>query len=455
VKVAVLGGGAAGLVAGLTLKRAGADVTVFEAAPVPGGKMLSVQRDGFLFEDGPNSLAARSVQCATLSHELHLDPLPVRPPKHRFVVRGGRLRRAPSLSLLSPVGVLRALFEPLYALASRRPPGDEPLRDFLVRHFGSETGTLLANLLANGVYAGDPERLSASEAFPRLASLAQTGLFGSVILGGLGRAFGPRARERDSSVLPSPRSLWTLRGGLHTLPLAMARELGDSLHLASPVTAIEPEGKGWQLAADGGRGGRFDAVVCALPGPYAAELLRRISPGAAKALAQIRYSPLAVVHLGVRHSDFRTPPKGFGLLDGEGKLDLLGTLFPSSLFADRAPPDHVLLTTLVGGMRRPELPGLDDGRLVELVSEDLRKVLGLTGTPVIQHVHRWEAAVPQYEVGHRALVETAELEVAKLPPFQLAGAAYHGVSVELTLQSGAAAARRLLAFFPGLDSGRE
>src|SRR5262249_20673414 len=72
LKVAVLGGGAAGLAAGLTLKRAGAEVTVFEAGPVPGGKIVTAHREGFLFEDGPNSLAARSVQCATLSHELRL-----------------------------------------------------------------------------------------------------------------------------------------------------------------------------------------------------------------------------------------------------------------------------------------------------------------------------------------------------------------------------------------------
>jgi oxygen-dependent protoporphyrinogen oxidase len=239
---------------------------------------------------------------------------------------------------------------------------------------------------------------------------------------------------------------------LRELPAAMARELGEALRLGAKVSAVAPEGKGWHVEIDGGAGRHFDAVVCALPSPRAADLLREVSPAAAEALSQIRYSPLAVVHLGVRLADLRVPPKGFGVLDGEGKLELLGTLFPSSLFAGRAPDDHALLTSMVGGMRRPELPGLSDDRLVALVRQDLARVLGLAGAPVTHHVRHWEAAVPQYEVGHGTHVQTAEREVAKLPPFQLAGAAYHGVSVEFALQSGSAAARRILAPAPSLDS---
>jgi oxygen-dependent protoporphyrinogen oxidase len=443
MKVAVLGGGIAGLSAGLTLRRAAVDVTVFEADKVPGGKIATVRQDDFLFEDGPNALTALSPLAAAHAREYRLEALPARPPRARFVWRAGKRFRAPSLGLLGPLGMARALLEPLFALASSRERDDEPLTVFLVRHFGKRTGVLIANLMAAGVYAGDPHRLSATDAFPRLASLAKTGLFGSIILGGLGRALGggrPAKHAADSAL---PRSLWSLRGGLHELPSAMASELGPALRLGAAVAHVAPSGAGWEVATERGSTERFDAMICALPSGRAAALLRGASKDAAEALDGIRYAPLAVVHLGVREQDFPKAPRGFGVLDGEGNLELLGTLFPSSLFEGRAPAGHLLLTTMVGGIRRPELTRLEDGRLVDLVRADLQRVLGLNGLPVIARVHRWDMGVPQYEVGHAALVERAEREVARLPPLQLVGAAYHGVSVELALQSGAAAARRL------------
>jgi oxygen-dependent protoporphyrinogen oxidase len=449
MKVAVLGGGIAGLSAGLMLRRAAIDVTVFEADNVPGGKIATVRQDDFLFEDGPNALNALSPLAAAHAREFRLQPLPARPPRARFVWRAGRRWKAPSIGLLGPLGMARALLEPLFALASPRKRDDEPLVEFLERHFGTRVGALLANLMAAGVYAGDPHRLSAVEAFPRLASLAQTGLFGSIILGGLGRALGGRPARRANDGA-SPRSLWSLQGGLHDLPSSMASELGSVLRLGATVTHVTPSRAGWEVVTDRGGDEHFDAVICALPSMHAAELLRDASKNAAQALDGIRYAPLAVVHLGVRDQDFPKAPRGFGVLDGEGKLELLGTLFPSSLFEGRAPAGHLLLTTMVGGIRRPELTRLEDGRLVDLVRADLGRVLGLSGVPVIARVHRWDQAVPQYEVGHAALVERAEREVARLPPLQLAGAAYHGVSVELALQSGAAAARRLMT--PLLDS---
>ncbi len=452
----MLGGGAAGLSAAMTLRQAGIGVTVFEAEPQAGGKIQTVLSDGFLYEDGPNALTAQSELCASYAHDLGIEPLPVRPPQSRFVVRRGRPRRAPGLGLVSPLGMARALLEPAFALgrslrpgARKRPRVEESLSDFLVRHFGSETGKLLANVLANGVYAGDPARLSADEAFPRFSALAKQGALGSVMLGGLGRAFGGGGAPKGPAT--RQRSLWTLPRGLHTLPSGLGEALGTSLRLGARVEAIAPEGGGWRVAFAGGAE-RFDAIVCALPSSQAAGLLSAPSPDAAEALRAIRYSPIAVVHLGVRVSDLRRAPKGFGMLDGEGKLNLLGTLFPSSLFPGRAPEGHALFTSMVGGMRHAQRLELDDARLVDLVREDLGALLGLGGSPVTARVHRWTAAVPQYELGHGARVRAAEEAVAKLPPFQLAGAAYHGVSVELALQSGAAAARRLIGLLHPFDT---
>jgi oxygen-dependent protoporphyrinogen oxidase len=171
--------------------------------------------------------------------------------------------------------------------------------------------------------------------------------------------------------------------------------------------------------------------------------LSPLAPGVGE-LERIRSAPIAVVHLGFRASDFPRPPRGFGALDGDGSLGLLGVLFVSSLFAGKAPEGRVLLTCLMGGVLRPEALRSDDATLALQCRDDLRRLMGVTAEPEFQRVARWEEAVPQPEVGHRALLGRVALALAGLPPLELAGAAYDGVSVEQVLESGERAAARLL-----------
>ena len=76
------------------------------------------------------------------------------------------------------------------------------------------------------------------------------------------------------------------------------------------------------------------------------------------------------------------PLDGFGFLVPECEnLNILGTLFSSTLFPERAPKDHVLLTTFVGGERKPGLTLLPDSEIFSIVVNELNKLLGLKGNP--------------------------------------------------------------------------
>src|SRR5262249_46544957 len=74
------------------------------------------------------------------------------------------------------------------------------------------------------------------------------------------------------------------------------------------------------------------------------------------ALSGIRYPPVASVVLGFRREDVAHACEGFGMLipKVEG-FKILGTIFSSSLFPNRAPAGHLTLTSYVGGERYPEL----------------------------------------------------------------------------------------------------
>src|SRR5439155_4626398 len=164
--------------------------------------------------------------------------------------------------------VPRALLEPLIA----KPLGEDlPLRRFLVERLGSRAGSLAAAVLAAGVYAGDPDRLSARDAFPSLT--ARRSLF----------ARRPRSR------------LWNLRRGLGSLPIAAAEKL--RVRLRAPVERLQP---GWNV-----EGEKFDAVVLAIPASRAAWLTRGFSPPLAQALPTFVIQPPHIVPFGITHQ--RTP----------------------------------------------------------------------------------------------------------------------------------------------------
>ncbi len=66
-RVAVVGGGIAGLVAATRLARGGLPVTLFERRREPGGRATSVEREGFRMNMGPHALFRRGHFAATLA----------------------------------------------------------------------------------------------------------------------------------------------------------------------------------------------------------------------------------------------------------------------------------------------------------------------------------------------------------------------------------------------------
>jgi len=152
------------------------------------------------------------------------------------------------------------------------------------------------------------------------------------------------------------------------------------------------------------------------------------------------------VVLGFRREDVAHPCEGFGMLIPkiEG-FKILGTIFSSSLFPNRAPAGHLTLTSYVGGERYPELALLPEEKLYQLVCEDLRVLLGVRGKPTFQNSVLYSKAIPQYNVGYGRYRDLmAEVE-AKAPGLFLAGHYRDGVSLGDSIVSGTNVAERVAA----------
>ncbi len=454
--VAVVGAGLAGLAAAWRLSRAGARVRVFEASERAGGVVRTARADGWLAEEGPNSMADPPPAVRGLLREAGLEArlVPTGPAaRRRYVVRGGR-------PLPVPLSPLQLLFSPLFSLSGRlrvlrepwAAPGggaEESVAALARRRFGQEVLDYAVEPFVGGIFAGDAERLSARHAFPRLVAMEER--HGSLL-----RAAVAAARERRAAgAAPGPAS-FSFAEGMEELPRALAAGLEDAPRTGSPVRAVRRTGAGWEVSAEGAGGAEvFDAVVLAVAAHQLPELeLEGAEAAALRALGEIHHAPIAVAALGFRRDDVAHPLDGFGVLVPKvERRRVLGVLFTSTLFPGRAPEGHVLLTVFLGGDRSPELTLLPADEREAIIREELAALLGVRGEPVFRHHAAWPRAIPQYGLGYgdvKARMDALERAASGL---HLAGSYRAGVSVGDTLASGLAAADAVLARVGALAPG--
>jgi oxygen-dependent protoporphyrinogen oxidase len=443
--VAVIGGGMAGLAAAYRLLRNGLETTVFEARDRIGGVIHSERRDGFLVEYGPNSIQSSSEVLDALMEELGLEDERIAASdaaRMRYIVRDGRLVAAPvnplelfTSELFRGGSKLRVLREPFVRPA--HPAVEESVAQFIRRRLGSEILDFGFEPFVAGVYAGNVDLLSIRHAFPALYEMEQSS--GSIVRGQIDK------RRRAAAAVETHR-MFSFRSGLEALPAALAEKLGD-LRTDSAVLALRREGRAWMVHAEGQSPERFDAVVYAAP-LHALDELDAPQDQDLSPLTAVAYAPLSVVALGFRRVDVGHPLDGFGMLVPrvEEPFRTLGTLFTSSIFPGRAPEGHVLLTSFLGGMRRPYLAGVSSDEAVGLVVRDLQRLLDVSGVPMFRVHAVWPRSIPQYELGYGTVLETMDRLERTWPGWFMGGNFRAGVSVAATAASGDEAARRCAAY---------
>lgn len=439
--IAVLGAGITGLTAAHRLHCLGHRVQVFEHSERVGGAIGTELCDGWLVERGPNSLLTNDPAATALITELGLEPelVSANPKaKKRYIVRGGRLVPVPlspgallTSRLFSPVGRLR-----IFAECLRRPrvrTTDLSLHDFIRDHFGAEFTDYALNPFVSGVYAGDPTKLSARHAFPTLWTMERE--HGSLLCGQIIQA---RTRRARGEVAPA---LVSFRRGLQTLTDTLASRLpADALHTDITIEHLTAKPR-WSVVwrdATGTHSDEFDGVVSTLPAAGLTGL--RIGAMGEKpfaSLATIAHPPVASLFLGFKRDQFTHALDGFGLLAPAcERRSLLGVIFSSSLFPDRAPPGHVALTVMVGGTRQPELAALPASQLFEQLRPELTDLLGLWGEPVFMRHTHWPRAIPQYNLGHEQHLATISSCERIYPGLFVGGQIRDGIAVPACLAAG-------------------
>jgi oxygen-dependent protoporphyrinogen oxidase len=433
-RVAIVGGGISGLTTAFLLKRKGFDVAVFEASDAVGGNVQTITRDGYTIEQGPNSLI-RSPRLIELIKLLAIEDkvLPANPAaKKRYILSGGKLEAMGPKSFVNGYFSLKTIFglarEPF---VRSRSPEHESVADFVSRRISPEFLDKAIDPFVSGVYAGDPRDLSMRSAFPKLYEMERD--HGSLIRATL-------ARKKDKSDPDFPRT-FSFKGGLRTWIDAMASEIGDGMRISTPVSSIEELGDG----RFGVNAEPYEAVVVATPAFVAADLIKSRDAELARTLNEVNYPQLAVVILGFESGKIKGKLDGFGfLIASKENRPILGTLFHSAVFPERAPAGHQLLVTFVGGVRSGNtLDARSDEELQSLVIEQLDDILGVDGNPDFVHIKRWKKAIPQYRVGYEDVTKACSEFETNNPGLYFCSNFYRGISMGDCVKNAFDTAKRI------------
>jgi oxygen-dependent protoporphyrinogen oxidase len=453
-RVAIVGGGVAGLAAAYELARLardGAEVqgVLFEASTRLGGIVETVREGGFVIECGPDAWVSEKPWARELAEELGLgDEVMTSNDAGRktYVLVDKKLRAMPDgmrmmvpsdLDALDTSELFSAEAKQAYhdeigrgeELRASAPERDESVAEFVRRHFGEEVLEKIGAPLLSGVFGGDVAKLSVHAVMSPFVAMERE--HGSLIA----------ALQAKATASKSSPVFTTLRSGMGTLVDRMiAATPEDWVRLAAEVSFVSYGEEGWLVGT--GRGvERFDAVMMAAPIDVARSLLGPVDERAAQ-LMEMEASSAVVVGFGFADAARFAVPPGFGFLVPRGSDNLLlACTFVDQKFDDRVPQGGRLIRVFFGGRAADRLMRCGNDETAAVARLELAQILGPLPEPQMTVVRRWPRSLPQYGVGHLKRMKELGERVGALDGLWLLGNGYRGVGLPDLIRDARAAAR--------------
>lgn len=461
--VVIIGGGISGLstahAINLRAIREGleVDTVVLEKSERTGGKIRSIQEDGYLCEWGPNGF----LDSKPMTLEL-CDQLKIRADlegsndnaRKRFIFTGGQLHKLPdgpssflTSGLLSWRGKLRIALELL--ISAKRDGADETLAAFARRRLGPEALEKLIGPMVSGIFAGNPETMSLRSCFPRMVELERD--YGGLIRAMLSLARQRKRERREGKKVASAAgpggTLTSFVSGIQTLTDHLTDSLQGQVRTGARVLSIHSLSEGYTLELENGAHLEASAVVSAAPAYAAAEMVAPLKGGMVDVLQMIPYAPMNIICFGYEREQIAHSLDGFGyLIPKTEHTSTLGTLWDSSIFPKRAPEGHVLLRSMMGGATNPDAADWTDQDVQQKTMGDLKQIMGIDAVPSFVRIFRHPRAIPQYTVGHSERLEALEEGLNLHPGLFLTGNAFQGVGINDCVHASNGTADKVIAF---------
>lgn len=460
-RIVVIGAGISGLSTAFAIERLAAkaglevETQVLEKLDRTGGKIHSIQDEGYICEWGPNGFLDNKPMTLELCDRLGIDNQLLRSndnARKRFIYSEKVLHRLPENGpsflkspLISWPGKMRLACEML--IPKRTDGVDETLADFGRRRLGPEALNKLIAPMVSGIFAGDPETMSLKSCFPKINSLEQE--HGGLIKAMIKLAKKKRAEVKEGKVVASAAGpggvLTSFNEGIQELSDGAAKALSGEVSTEATVTKIDKKEGGYLLHLEDGGQLEAEMVVSAAPAYAAAAMIDELDGDAAELLREIPYATMNVVCFGYQRDKIKHDLNGFGyLIPKAEKCNTLGTLWDSSIFPNRAPEGHVLLRSMMGGGTNPGAIDLSEDEVKARTMDDLKMIMGIAAEPDFIRIFRHRKAIPQYIVGHSQRLQELDEKMTKHPGLYLTGNAFGGVGLNDCVNSSNLVAEKVI-----------
>lgn len=444
-KVVVVGAGMAGLAATYALRKHGIDVTLFEAEPYPGGRVIRKDVEGFRVDLGANFFFETYETTRRIAEDLGVPLRRTRVPIHSGIYRNGSFhglygdnrpanawktaRTLLSFRLLSPKGLwqvarfarmLRARgsdlsFEDISGMLDL--DTGESAAEFFESNIGTEALDRLFGPGLSGYTFAHPEQVSAACA---MAIAWQTGLNGVAW-----------------PCLPE--------GGIGTFVNALVDACGASIRLSTPVRRIAIEGGVAQGVVTDAGFTKCDATVCATTAPTAIDIAPDLPPAIGDVLRRVTYSRCCRVFFGVDSSPFPADWYAVAFPRRTGAL-MTGMSNATVLAPETAPQGKAIVDALVIERQADGLFALSDGEIRNRVLSEIHAYFpGMAREPLFTVVHKWREALSLVPGGTMtALDRLRQGNFEDARGLHLAGDYFGVPSVNAALRSGLNAASSII-----------
>lgn len=405
-EIVIIGAGLTGLSVAWYLKKAGKKVLLIEQNNRTGGVIHTITENGFTYETGPSTGVLGSLELAELFEDMEgkceLETANLQA-KKRYIWKESKWEALPGghdfSAITTPLFTLsdkfRILGEP-FRKAGGFP--DESVAALVLRRLGKSFLDYAVDPFIGGVYAGDPHKLITRYALPKLYALEKD--YGGFVRGTIAKHKEPKQPNAHKVT----REVFSVKGGLKSLIEALNKAIGSENILANcRGTKVSPAAGGGYITTFTNLENQevhiLSAKVITTIGGYALPaVLPFIDQKTMKPIAETTYASVVQVAVGYKKwTGIKLDAFG-GLVPSKEKRNVLGVLFPSAIFAQRAPQGGALLSVFLGGIKKPEMLTKTDEEITQIVREELRITMHIDSQPDLIRIHHYQHAIAQYDI---------------------------------------------------------
>lgn len=464
-RIVIIGAGISGISAALetSARSPDSEVLLLESSNRLGGVLETLRFDNYLVERSADNFATLIPNARDLSEKLGLLPSLIHPNaegRQAFVFSEGKSHPIPAgFSLMQPTRVMSILATRVLSVTGKLrllreywvprrsdSANDESLESFATRRLGKEAFDRLVEPIVSGIFTANPKTLSMAATMPQFLQMERE--HGGLIRGYL-------ASKRQDAAAAARRAsgarydqFMAPREGMSAWIEALASHLPKGcIRLNTSVTSISQQvDKTWTITTESDGPIQADGLILATPAKVTASLLSSVDAKTSGLIGSIPYASSAVVAMIVDRQSIQGRLDGFGLVVPSCEnRQALAISFTSNKYPGRTPDGQILLRVFLGGSLRPEVLQLDDDKLRQIASDEVKGILKWNGQGLKWNaVIRWNEAMPQYLVGHVDKVKQVEQALESLGRIQVCGAAYTGVGIPQCIRSSQSAVNKLL-----------